>query len=377
MLDTESLMTYSSPATSASASSRRVGANSGDGGGGVGVGGGAEDAASGAGDGLPKPSSGSGVRFAGWYKKANARKSLSSSWKKYWIKIVVVQTSSLADSAAQARAAAGFVADGAGGGKGGGEDEENDDEQQLVLSYHASNSSSVPLGAMILDQNKTAVILTPDGEDKDDVEGMRWPVIDVKTIDKGGLNLQLLDGRLDNALEWINVINEATDAATSPDAQEAGGATVIFGPESILKAGWLTKTGKRKAASAFSTERKRWFVLTRGGKLLWFTNEQSDSLKSAISLAGATVNTVGEKEVQIVTPEKDYFLAADDTTEAQAWIESLNEAGAAQTVRKAKRGSNGSALTAAASMHISARHGGICEEPDVIQRGSSFKQDRF
>ena len=148
----------------------------------------------------------------------------------------------------------------------------------------------------------------------------------------------------------------------------------VNSPNDIIMSGFLTKTGKRKLADTFSTSRKRWFVLCQG-TLVYFTNEQAEELKGSIMLEGVAVSSCGEKELQIATSMKDYYLAADAPNEVAAWIGAIEKAGADKKPRApdkpGRRGSKSPQLSA--SIERKTKHSGICEEREIIHRTSSTK----
>ena len=84
-----------------------------------------------------------------WFKMSRGNsfhaKSMSASWKKYWVKVSSIPASSTGPRA---------------------------DEQQLALSYHTANTSPVTIGVFLLDTNNAeaapASLLMPAGDDTEE-----------------------------------------------------------------------------------------------------------------------------------------------------------------------------------------------------------------
>ena len=93
---------------------------------------------------------------------------------------------------------------------------------------------------------------------------------------------------------------------------------------SVLKEGWATKQG-----GFIKTWHRRWFVLI--GKTLEYSKQpgvpaQGKILLDDVTEIGIALNCKKGPALQLVTPERTYFMVFDTSDEVQEWIEVLNKA---------------------------------------------------
>jgi hypothetical protein len=93
-----------------------------------------------------------------------------------------------------------------------------------------------------------------------------------------------------------------------------------------MKYGWLTKMGN----NVIKDWKRRW-VIMKPDKLEYFQNKLDSIPAGIISLVSchATMSTVRAHCMELITPHRSYWFAADTQPEINSWIETIMGATAA------------------------------------------------
>ena len=115
-----------------------------------------------------------------------------------------------------------------------------------------------------------------------------------------------------------NLMGSGTIMSLSSGALSGGGS-------SSGKSGYLMKMGNNVRGK--SDWKQRWFVL-EGDNLRYYPTEQSDEMLGNIKLvtASAVASDLRERCVQIITPNRKYYVQAPTDRDAAEWLEQINAA---------------------------------------------------
>ncbi len=128
---------------------------------------------------------------------------------------------------------------------------------------------------------------------------------------------------------------QKTTAVVGKGTSAAGGGVTSSNNE-VTKQGNLLKMGNNVRGKA--DWKQRWFVL-EGDNLRYYPSEKSDEMLGAIKLvtASAVTSDIRERCVQIITPNRKYYVQAPTDQDAAEWLECINAA----------RGASGNSAVAA------------------------------
>mgnify|MGYP003386500632 FL=1 len=93
--------------------------------------------------------------------------------------------------------------------------------------------------------------------------------------------------------------------------------------ESVAKAGYIRKRGG--AYGGNTSYKKRYFVLTIFGRVVYFADQKKTQALGQFSLLNATVQHAKGQEISVVTPTRVWFLKFDTEASRLEWTEKLEE----------------------------------------------------